>query len=160
MNIHYTSTTQAYISSDKHIAVYQFINGDNIGTNQTDPSMITIPAISHWSSKYAFTTPITDLNGNNYYTNYVSFAVKETEKFNIEVDRIPLSKSTTFKTVPGTDIVCGYVKVDRGEHYISSNVTFQALIMGKKHLRHVLIPRGDGFTICTGKLYFRKCNIT
>ncbi|OWF39259.1 uncharacterized protein LOC110465261 [Mizuhopecten yessoensis] len=137
---HYSSNFYAYVTSNKPILVAQFVLSQV--TESADPSMLIIPPIEQFASDYTFTTPEYSLGS---YSNYFMFVLKETEKTGLRLDEQTLPSNTVYNSVPGTDLVGGYVSLSEGSHTIRHNSpisVFGGFLFGRAHAESYGFPTG------------------
>lgn len=72
--------------------------------------MILIPPIQQYAAHYIFTTP-ENPHKKRDYQSYFTFVVKESVKDGLLLDGSPFPDTTTYTSIPNTDLVGGFVPV-------------------------------------------------
>ncbi|XP_063413689.1 IgGFc-binding protein-like isoform X1 [Mytilus trossulus] len=137
----YDSALYSHIVSDKPISLFQFSKTQKTG-DLADPAMIIVPPIEQYAADYTFTTP---KYSKGDYTNYFMFIVDSTQKAGLRLDNKPLPQNQHYVSIPGTNLVAGYIKISVGTHSVShTNPTsvIGAILFGKANLESYGFPVG------------------
>lgn len=138
----YSSHLYAHVSSDKPIAVFQFSLTQKGGTDLADPAMLIVPPIEQYAADYTFTTPE---YSKGQYTNYFMFVVDASQKAGLRLDNKPLPHNQNYVTIPGSNLVAGFVKISVGTHSVThTNPTtvIGGILFGKANLESYGFPIG------------------
>jgi hypothetical protein len=122
--IEFQSRNPFTVSADQPIAVAQFLPGQGSLTGvptdpaQGDPSMILLPPVEQWRSRY------TVLASTGLRDNYLSLAIDSTKVQAVTVDGVPVSLTpgpapSDAKQVPGTGFVTKQHPVGTGTHTLA-----------------------------------------
>ncbi|KAJ8314950.1 hypothetical protein KUTeg_007100, partial [Tegillarca granosa] len=108
-----------YVVADKPILLAQFvwIRSQLSIDEETDPSMILIPAIEQYSANYNILVHNMSV-GTPYNDNYFMFIIEENEIDGLLIDGGFLSNETDLTVIPGTGYIGGFVSLENGVHNI------------------------------------------
>lgn len=138
----YDSALYSHITSDKPISVFQFSKTQKGGTDLADPAMLIVPPIEQYAADYTFTTPE---YSKGEYTNYFMFVVDAAQKNGLRLDNHPLPHNQHYVTIPGSNLVAGFLKVSVGTHSVThTNPTtvIGGILFGKANLESYAFPIG------------------
>lgn len=120
------------VTSTKPVMLMQYVLSQQNATEPADPSMITIPPYELFGAKYTFSTPQysrPDYGAGYSYEHEFMVVVKDADRNTLLLDDKPFPSNAHWTTIPGTDLVGGYVTISAGSHTVR-NTDPTALIGG------------------------------
>ncbi|KAK3093194.1 hypothetical protein FSP39_012495 [Pinctada imbricata] len=134
------STLYCKIVATKPILVAQFVQSQQSTSEESDPAMITVPAINQYGASYTFSTPKYSLGS---YINYLMLVIRYQDKGGLYLDGNNIH--VTFNNISGTEYVGGYYEVTEGTHTIKHSsriVFFGAYLYGRANYETYGFPTG------------------
>lgn len=107
------------IFSSKPILVAQYANSaDYDGNVRSDPFMLLLQAVRHYSSGYIVCTPT-----NDFPTNYVQIVAPTSAVASVQIDGVAVG-AAAFLGIPGSTYAAANVLVSPGRHFVIANAPF------------------------------------
>lgn len=135
-----------YVVADKPILLVQLVQSHVSVDEETDPSMILIPALEQYSANYSVLVHNTSV-GTPYNDNYFMFIIEENEIEGLLIDNVFIANETICTVIPGTGYIGGFVSLDNGVHnisHVSSTVTYAGFLYGNAKWESYGFPVGIG----------------
>ena len=140
----YSSQFYSYVTATKPIYVVQYVRSQETNGENGDPAMIILPPIEQYAADYSFTTP-QQSPGAHSFTNYLIFVCKNADKSGMRLNGNTFLGSTVYNTIPGTDLVGGYLTLTDGTYTLRNTdptSTFGGYLVGLGFLESYGMPFG------------------